>query len=252
MRQCWSPLPNLLQEATLLFFLSIRSKNFQATTQISKPNSYPCIPLTPVARCMRQVSTPPIALRSNPSNPGPASCWCESPFKYFMRHLYASSMHRYHLVQTLRLTDPLPTDACSLKVSANLITAAAAWVKADRPRQIAFVLEHQCDDKTYGSTSFGMLKGRDAALAQLLRGVCDGAGQASCSSLFFFFCLAFFCSSHSLAAGSLRGSPVLRLQRYLPDTAQALGQEAGAQKTWSINFRLQRRQCLRVFQWRAE
>ena len=96
-------------------------------------------------------------------------------------------MHRYHLVRTLHLTDPLPTDALSLKVSANLITAAAAWVKADRPRQIAFVLEHQCDDKTSGSMSFGMLKGRDAALAQLLRGVCDGAGQASCSSLFFVF-----------------------------------------------------------------
>jgi hypothetical protein len=29
---------------------------------------------------------------------------------------------------------------------------------------------------------------------------------------------------------------MLRLQRYLPDAAQALGQEAGAQKTWSISL----------------
>lgn len=148
-----------------------------------------------------------------------------------MRRLYRSSMRRYHLIRTLRLTDPLPT---SLKVSANLITAAAAWVKADQPRQIAFVLEHECYDETYGSmSSFGMLEGRDAALAQLLRGVCDGAGQASCSSL---FCFAFFCSFHSFAAASFRSSPVLCRQRYLPDATQALGQEAGAQKTWSINL----------------
>jgi hypothetical protein len=152
-----------------------------------------------------------------------------------MRHLYVSSMLRYHLVRTLHLTDPLPTDACSLHVTANLITAAAAWVKADRPRQIAFVLEYECDAKTYGSMlSFDVLKGRDAALAQLLREVRDGAGQASCSSL--FFCFAFFFSSHSFAAASLRGSPMLRLQMYLPDAAQAMGQEAGAQKTWSISL----------------
>ena len=103
-------------------------------------------------------------------------------------------MLRYHLVRTLHLTDPLPTDACSLNVSANLITAAAAWVKADIPRQIAFVLEYECDDKTYGSMpSFDMLEGRDAALAQLLREVCDGDGQASCSSL-FLCCILLFIS----------------------------------------------------------
>ena len=152
-----------------------------------------------------------------------------------MHHLYVSSTLRYHLVRTLHLTDPLPTDACSLHVTANLITAAAAWVKADIPRQIAFVLEYQSDAKTYGSMpSFGMLKGRDAALAQLLREVRDGAGQASCSSLLFRF--AFFCSSHWSAAAGLRGSSMLRLQRYLPDAAQAMGQEAGAQKTWSISL----------------
>lgn len=88
-------------------------------------------------------------------------------------------MHRYHLVRTLRLSDPLPTDACSLKVAANLISAAAAWNIEQRPRQIAFVLEHKCDDSISGNMSFGMLKGRDAALAQLLRGIHDDAGQAS-------------------------------------------------------------------------
>jgi hypothetical protein len=96
-----------------------------------------------------------------------------------MRVSYASSVHRYHLVRTLRLPDPLPTDACSLKVTANLISAAAAWVKAERPRQVAFVLEHECDDSTSKNMSFGMLEGRDAGLAQLLRGILDDAGQAS-------------------------------------------------------------------------
>ena len=65
------------------------------------------------------------------------------------RRPYASSMHRYHLVRTLRLSDPLPTDACSLKVAANLISAAAAWNIEQRPRQIAFVLKHECDDSTW-------------------------------------------------------------------------------------------------------
>jgi hypothetical protein len=88
-------------------------------------------------------------------------------------------LHRYHLVRTLRLSDPLPTDACSLKVTANLISAAAAWVKVDRPRQIAFVLEHVCDANTSVNMSFGMLKGRDAGLTQLLRGIHDDAGQVS-------------------------------------------------------------------------
>ena len=96
-----------------------------------------------------------------------------------MRLSYVSSTHRYHLVRTLRLSDPLPTDACSLKVTANLISAAAAWAAAGRPRQIAFVLEHACDANTSVNMSFGMLEGRDAALTQLLRGIHDDAGQAS-------------------------------------------------------------------------
>ena len=60
-------------------------------------------------------------------------------------------------------------------------------MKNGHPRHVAFVLDHECDAHTAERMSFGMLHGRDAELAQLLRGVCDGAGAVRPHVLCFIF-----------------------------------------------------------------